>query len=118
LSTCYSIACERGSTVSYRLSESAIVRFAVQRASSGRRSGARCVKPTRANRRARRCTRYRTVRGSFTDRGAAGANTFNFSGRLGNRKLAAGRYRLQAIATDAAANPSAPARARFSITRR
>ena len=113
-----SIVTRGGSTVSYRLSESAIVRFAIQRASSGRRSGARCVKPTRANRRARRCTRYRTVPGSFRHRGAAGANTFNFSGRLGNQTLSAGRYRLQAIATDAAANTSAPARARFSITRR
>lgn len=94
------------------------MRFTVQRASSGRRSGARCVKPTRENRRARRCTRYRTVPGSFTHRGGAGANTFNFSGRLSNRKFPAGRYRLQAIATDAAANASAPARARFLITRR
>ena len=94
------------------------MRFTVQRASSGRRSGARCVKPTRANRGARRCTRYRTMPGSFTHRGVAGANTFNFSGRLGNRKFPAGRYRLQAIATDAAANHSAPAHARFTITRR
>lgn len=72
----------------------------------------------RSNRRAKGCTRHRTLRGGFTHRGATGNNTFNFSGRLRNRRLAPGRYRLQAIATAAAGNASRPQRSRFQIRRR
>ena len=107
-----------GSKVSYELSEPAAVRFTVQRASTGRRSGGRCLRATRSNRRAKRCTRYRTLAGSFTHRGSTAKNAFTFSGRLRNRRLVAGRYRLQAIATDAAANRSRALRSRFQIRRR
>ncbi|MDP8968782.1 MAG: DUF1929 domain-containing protein, partial [Actinomycetota bacterium] len=101
-----SIVARGRSTVSYKLSEPAAVTFSVQRASTGRRAGGRCVKAKRSNRRANRCTRYRTLAGRFTHRGSAGKNTLKFSGRLRHRKLAPGRYRLQAIATDAAGNRS------------
>ncbi len=62
-----------------------------------------------SNRRAKRCTRYPAVRGAFSHKGKAGRNAFRFSGRVSNRKLAVGRYRLRAVATDAARNAS-PAR--------
>ena len=94
------------------------VRFRVERALPGRRVGGRCVKPTRANRRAKGCTRYRLMRGGFTHRGKAGPNRFRFSGRLAGRKLRAGRYRLRAVATDAAANKSLSRRRGFRIVRR
>jgi DNA-binding beta-propeller fold protein YncE len=113
-----SIAARIGSTVSYRLSEPAAVRFRVERALPGRRVGGRCVKPTRSNRRAQRCTRYRTLRGGFTHRGKAGRNKFKFSGRLRGRKLRPARYRLRAVATDPAGNRSRPQRSRFRILRR
>ena len=113
-----SIVRRGGSRVSYRLSEPGVVKFTVQRADSGRRAGGRCVKAKRSNRRARRCTRYRRLRGSFTHPGAGGQNSFKFSGRLRNRKLAPGRYRLQSTATDAAGNRSRPERTRFQIRRR
>ena len=104
-----------GSRVSYTLSEAAAVNFGIEQARAGRRVGGSCVRPTRANRRRQRCTRYLALSGSFTHRGFAGANTFRFSGRLRGRKLAIGRYRLRAVATDPSANTSVPTRRFFTI---
>ena len=104
-----------GTRVSYRLSEAASVRFSIERASSGRRSQGKCVKPRRSNRRGKRCTRYVTLRGSFTHKGKAGLNKLKFRGRLRGRKLRAGRYRLRAVATDGAKNRSSVKRKRFRI---
>ena len=84
-----------GTRVGYRLTKAATVRFAVARLLPGRRIRGRCVKPTKANHRARRCTRLVTL-GRFTLSGRAGLNAFRFSGRLGGRKLAPGNYRLTA----------------------
>lgn len=113
-----SISARVGTKVSYAASEKAVVRFRVQRALRGRRVGGRCVRPTRANRSKRRCTRYRTLRGAFSHRGSAGPNSFRFSGRLRGRKLRPGRYRLRAVATDAAGNRSPRKHVGFRIVRR
>ena len=72
-----------------------------QRAVTGRRVNRRCVAQRRSNRTKPRCTRYVTVRGSFTRAGRAGANSFRFTGRLRGRKLSLGRYRLTAVAANA-----------------
>ena len=45
----------RGARLRFRVDESSIVRVRVLARKAGRRSGRRCVKPTRANRRARAC---------------------------------------------------------------
>jgi hypothetical protein len=107
-----------GARVRYALSEPATTTFTVERKTVGRRSGRRCVKATRRNRKARRCTLYVVQRGNFTHQGAAGANSFKFTGRLRNRKLAVGSYRLVAVAADAAGNKSAAKRRVFRIVRR
>jgi hypothetical protein len=107
-----------GAAVRYGLSEAAATRFTVERAKTGRRVGRRCVKTTRRNRSRRKCTRYVRVRGSFVHQGAAGLNRFRFSGRLRNRRLPVGRYRLVAVATDVAGNRSAAKRRAFRIVRR
>jgi hypothetical protein len=107
-----------GTTVSYRLSEAASVTFTVERSAPGRKVGRRCVKPSRRNRSRPRCTRYVRLRGSFTHRGQAGRNSFKFTGRLAGRKLRPGRYRLVAVARDAAGNASAAKRVSFRIVRR
>lgn len=112
-----SIAAAVGSTVSYSLSETASVYFRVQRALQGRRVSGRCVRPKRSNRRARKCTRYRTLSGSFTHKGHTGSNKFRFTGRLTGRKLVPGRYRLRGRALDATGNKSAQRRIRFRILR-
>ncbi|HUR84449.1 MAG TPA: CAP domain-containing protein [Solirubrobacteraceae bacterium] len=62
--------------------------------------------------------RYRTLAGKLTDEGVEGANELAFSGSLHGRRLAAGRYRLRAVATDETGSASAPKRARFRIVRR
>jgi hypothetical protein len=111
-------AAATGTGVSYRLSEPATAGFRVQRALAGRRVGGRCVAVTRRNRAARRCTRYSTVRGSFTHAGNAGLNRFRFTGRLRGRKLRVGAYRLALVATDAAGNRSPARYATFRIVRR
>jgi hypothetical protein len=106
-----------GTKVSYRLSEAATTTFTVERQRAGRRVGRTCKKPSRRNRRKRRCKRFVRVRGSFTHRGAAGANSFHFSGRIGGRKLAPGRYRLVGVPRDAAGKAGAAVRAKFRIIR-
>jgi subtilisin-like proprotein convertase family protein len=105
-----------GSRVTYRLSTPATVTFTVERRSSGRRAGARCVRPTRANHRRRACVRYVAVRGSLTRGSTAGANRFSFTGRLRNRRLKPGSYRL--IAKPPAGRAGGPSvRAMFRIVR-
>jgi hypothetical protein len=106
----------RGAIVSYRLSETATVTFAIQRKRPGRRVGRRCVKPTRANRRRRRCVRFVTA-GTFTRRGAAGTNRFRFTGRAKGKALPRGNYRLSATTRDAAGNRSRAIRRLFRIIR-
>ncbi len=108
----------RGATVRYTLSETARVRFSVQRRTTGRRVGRRCVKTTRRNLSRRRCVRFVKVRGSFTHAGTPGANRFRFSGRVRRSALRRGRYRLVARAVDRAGNRSKLARAGFRVVRR
>jgi virginiamycin B lyase len=85
----------RGANVNYRLSDAAKVTFTVQR----RRNG-----------------RWAPVKGRFTHGGLRGANNaFEFSGTVGGRKLAPGRYRLTGIATSPQRRRSKPARATFSV---
>ena len=100
----------RGTSLRFRLTEAATVTLSFHRRLAGRRSGSRCVKPTRRNRRAKRCTRHVAVRGKLTRRSVAGANRVRFSGRIGRRALKLGRYRLTARpatspATTAAGEP-------------
>ena len=113
-----SIATAIGARVSYRLSESAVMRFTVKRARPGRRAGRRCVTRTRRNRRARPCTRYVRQRGSFSHRGRQGSNSFRFTGRLARRRLPVGSYRLVGVPTDAAGNRGRAVQASFRIAKR
>jgi hypothetical protein len=107
-----------GARIRFVLSEPARVTFRVLKPARGRVRRGRCEKPSRRNRNGRRCTRYVALRGSFAHQAAAGLNQPRFSGRLRNRALKPGSYRLAATATDAARNKSAPANANFKIKRR
>ena len=108
----------RGTRVFYELSEPARVAFRVERAAPGRRVGGRCVRPTRRNAHRRRCVRWVRVRGGFSHSGAAGANSFRFSGRIRGRALRRGRYRLVARPVDLAGNRGKVTRRAFRILRR
>jgi streptogramin lyase len=104
-----------GTTVAFTLNEAATVRLTIERKLAGRRRGGKCVKPTRALRSAKRCARY-VKRGTLSRRIlAGGANSFRFSGRIGRRALAAGSYRITAVATDAGGLRSTPRRAKFRV---
>ena len=90
----------------YTLSEDAEVSLRFYRATVGRRSGRRCVAPTRRLRGARRCTRY-PLRGTLVRRRVqAGRRSIRFTGRVGLRALPLGRYRAILRARDTAGNIS------------
>ncbi|HEV8153175.1 MAG TPA: hypothetical protein VGP78_09590 [Solirubrobacteraceae bacterium] len=106
-----------GAVVRFTLSEAGSVRLTVERATSGRRVDGRCARPTRSNRRARRCTRYAALSTTLRRQGSAGSNRLTFRGRLAGRELRAGGYRLRIVATDAAGNRSSAVIVRFRIVR-
>jgi hypothetical protein len=104
-----------GTKVAYALNEAASLRFTVVQPRVGRKArNRRCVKPTRANRHAARCTRFVAVRGSFKRAGTAGANSFLFTGRMAGRNLKPGKYKLVATPT-AGGKKGRAARSRFRI---
>lgn len=100
----------------YTLSEAAFVRIEIRKPKPGRRLGAACKPPSRALARARPCTRYKTVT-RLGQAGVEGANVRAFSGLVGGRPLAPGRYRITATAVDAAGNRSLPRNANLRIRR-
>ncbi len=95
-----------GTTVQLALTAPSKVTLTVQRRASGRRSGKRCVAPTRRNRHAGACVRWIPLRGSFA-RAAGARGTFRFTGRLRGAALPAGSYRLTARAGRTAAKSAA-----------
>jgi hypothetical protein len=104
-----------GTKVSFTLSEPALVKFKLYQRKTGRRVDGRCVKPKRSNSTALKCTRS-VGRGVFFFPGKAGENSFRLKARFDGRRLAAGRYRLVAIARDPAGNISASKSRRLRIT--
>jgi hypothetical protein len=84
-----------GSTVIYNLSAPATVDFTLERAFRGRRVGGKCYKVTKANRAKKKCTLYKPIKGGFSVTGTAPLNnSFRFSGRIENRALKPGTYKL------------------------
>jgi hypothetical protein len=106
-----------GTRVSYLLSEAATTRFRVERSLPGRRSGGRCVRPSRETQHRAACVRWVSLRGSFKRSAGPGAVSFRFAGRLGGRRLPSGRYRLLAAPRDALGTAGAVKRAPFMIER-
>jgi hypothetical protein len=102
-------------TISYTSSEAAGVTFKVERVAKGARVGKACVKRTPANSKRKACRRFVRVAGSFSQAAQPGPNSLRFNGKLGGKSLAAGPYRLVAVALDPAGNRSLPARTRFSV---
>ena len=108
----------RRTKIRYTLSEPAHVTFGVERRAAGRRAvDGRCVKPSRKNRGRNPCARYLALRGRLRHDGQTGPNARTFTGRIGGRALKPGRYRLGAVAEDAAGNRSKTRRASFTVRR-
>jgi hypothetical protein len=101
-------------TVKFTLSEAAQVSYVFESVAPGRRVGSRCVKPTRANAKKKRCNRFVAV-GRLSAPGVAGANAKTFTSRIGKRTLKRGTYRLTLRAADAAGNQSLPRRLTFVV---
>jgi hypothetical protein len=110
-------AAKPGAKVTYALSEAATMIFFVERGSTGRTAGGGCVKPSKSNAKRKRCTRWKLLKGAFADLGASGPNSFRFTGRLDGKALAAGRYRLLGLPSDAAGNVGQVTRAGFDVVR-
>jgi hypothetical protein len=93
-----------GATVTYTLRAPARVTFTVQRPAAGRlvrvgrgrRAHTVCQAPARSNRRKPRCTRWISLRGTFTLIAGRGTHRFRFRGRIGGRTIQPGSYRLVA----------------------
>jgi hypothetical protein len=108
---------KKGTTFVYTLSEQATTTLTIERAETGRRKGRSCVKATKKNRKAKKCTRYAKV-GALARNGLAGPNAVPFSGRIGNKALKPATYRGSLVATDTAGNKSKPKTIGFKVVRR
>ena len=104
----------KGTAFKFALSEAATVTYTIERRTSGRRVGGKCVKKTRSNAKRKKCGRFRRV-GAFRAPGSAGGNAKRFSGRIGKVTLRPGSYRALLIAVDTAGNRSQPGRISFTV---
>jgi hypothetical protein len=105
----------RGATFRLRLSERARVSIRFQRARPGRKSGRRCAKATRANRRRAACTRYVDWGPKLRAGTRAGNAKIRFKGRLRGRGLPFGHWRATVVARDPAGNRSPGRRLSFRV---
>ena len=104
------------SAIGFTLSEAGRVRFAFERATTGRKVGKRCLAYTRGRRKRAKCTRYVALKTTITVNAAAGANRLRFQGRLTRKAtLSPGIYRVTITATDAAGNLSREVRTTFKL---
>ena len=105
-----------GTTFSFTLNENAIVTFAFTRQATGRRSGRKCVAPSRQDAKHKACKRTITA-ATLKLSGHTGTNRVAFQGRLTrSRRLQLGRYTL-IIAAANVAGKSATKRLTFTIVR-
>jgi hypothetical protein len=105
-----------GTTISFTLSEAAMVKLGFQRAEAGWMLGHRCVSPASHGRRGHRCTRYAAVHGSVSIAAPAGVDRIGFDGVLdGGARLAPGGYRLVVSATAGSSASSPPQHPSFTL---
>jgi hypothetical protein len=107
-------AASGGALVTYQDSERAQTNFILFEAEPGRKVGAKCAHPTKANATKKTCTRLVKVI-SFVRSDRAGRNQFGFLGRVGARKLPPGEYQLQGRAYAPSGLTSDPVVANFTV---
>jgi hypothetical protein len=108
---------KKGTTFKFSLSEDAAVTINIARPAPGKRSGKRCVKPTKKLSHAKSCQRL-VSRGTLHRTLAAGKRRVKFSGRIGNKKLSPGRYVATIRATDKAGHKSRKKTVKLRVVRR
>lgn len=94
-----------GALVNFQIFDGANVRFSFKTEKTGKRSGGKCV-AGKAKTKKKACTITADVPGGFTFIGISGTNEFRLSGRLNDKPLAPGIYRLVAKAEGTAARSS------------
>ena len=86
-----------GTTVTYSLSAASTTEFFVEKKVVGRKVKGKCkTRVTKANRGKKKCVIFKPIKSGFAHSGAAGQNSFKFSGRIGGAALKPGGYRLRA----------------------
>ena len=105
LSTGNSVVLSGGALVTFNILNGAHVNFSVKTAKPGKRVGNKCV-AGKAKTKKKTCIRTAAVPGGFELIGISGPNEFNFSGRIGDKTLAPGSYRLIAKAQGTAGRTS------------
>jgi virginiamycin B lyase len=103
-----------GTTFKYMLTKDARVTLTIEQALPGRAKGRSCAKPSRTNRKGKKCTRY-AKKGALTRTGQSGQNEVAFSGRIGSKALKPGHYRVGIAGTDSAGQTSAVQYGRFTV---
>jgi hypothetical protein len=102
--------------IKFVLTEKASVSFYAQKPVKGRTVGTKCKKQTAKNKKAKKCTLWVRASKTFRKSGKAGkTNTLKFTGKVGGAKLANGRYRLFAVATDSAKGKGPSKTAAFKV---
>jgi len=94
-----------GALVTFTIFDGANVDFSVKAEKTGKRSGSKCI-AGKAKTKKKACTRTTDVPGGFTFIGISGDNEFRFSGRMADKTLAPGIYRLVAKAQGTAGRSS------------
>jgi len=107
----------RGTKISFSLNTKATVTVWIDRKLKGRKSGKKCVKATRKNRKKKACTRF-VRRGKLIRKDLdAGKRKIAFSGRIGRKALKPGKYRMTLQAASGPDRSNKPARP-FKVVRR
>jgi hypothetical protein len=109
---------QRGASVSWQVSDRAILRLTLQRTAKGRRVAGRCRPITKAIRSRPTCRRFVSLR-TITRSVAGGAGSLKLVKRFGGTRLRPGAYRLiVTAAADASAQPSPPRAVSFKVVQR
>ena len=107
---------KKGSTLTFTLSEAASVKLTVATTKPGKKKGKACVKPSKAKKKAKKCTIVGKPKDLQVVKGIAGKNTVKVTGWAKGKRLPKGTYRLLLVATDGAGNRmAAPAAIDFRI---
>jgi len=105
-----------GTAFRFRLNTAATVRIQLQLRTPGRRVGGRCVAVRRANLTRPTCVRFVTRMTLVRRNLRAGSRSVAFTGRIGARRLAPGRYRA-VIAASGAGGTAVPVIRLFRVVR-
>jgi len=100
-------------TLRFTVNEAGTATIVISKRLKGRRSGRRCVKPTRKLRKARRCTRLKRVK-TIQMTTTAGANSV----KLRTKTLTRGSYAVALTAADTAGNRTKPVTRTLSVTKK